>query len=57
MRRRRVEPTDDWAELKPLLQWPAQEEYEGRNYAVTSLGSQDRPLLGLDRKEKQKSPN
>ena len=28
MRRRRVEPTDEWTELEPLLQWPAQVEYE-----------------------------
>lgn len=28
MRRHRVEPTDEWAELEPLLQWPAQVEYE-----------------------------
>ncbi|MDP9488216.1 MAG: helix-turn-helix domain-containing protein, partial [Actinomycetota bacterium] len=28
MRRQRIEPTDEWAELKLLLEWPEQLEYE-----------------------------
>ncbi len=30
-RRRRVEPTDEWAELELLLEWPEQVEYERKS--------------------------
>ncbi len=33
-RRRRVEPTEEWAELKLLLEWPEQVEYERIRPAV-----------------------
>ena len=38
-RRRRVEPTDDWAELELLLEWPEQVEYERIRPAIVFGGA------------------
>ena len=38
-RRRRVEPTDEWAELELLLEWPEQVEYERIRPAVVFGGA------------------